>query len=192
VDRQSQTVDIGVTVGNCKMKRLLFADELVLHAWIFATGSSARIWSVFCCVQPRRNENQLYLKRLRYYVSYDAQGSVSWKWAEINCSRCRCLSTMGQYSRATKVGIKGLIHGLVKKRSSAWALFLRLRGCGLGAFKERKAFSLNRLCSDPHLWSWILGDDWKNTVKRTNGSEGILAKSFRCDTSWQRAQVWNA
>jgi len=30
------------------MNRLLFADEVVLHAWIFSTGStSARIWSVF-------------------------------------------------------------------------------------------------------------------------------------------------
>jgi len=31
---------------------LLFANELALHAWIFSTGSSARIWSVLCCVQP--------------------------------------------------------------------------------------------------------------------------------------------
>jgi len=50
-------VDKGATVGNCRMNRLLFADELVLHAWIFATGSSAHILSVFCCVRPRRNEN---------------------------------------------------------------------------------------------------------------------------------------
>jgi len=45
--------DEGVTVGNCRMNRLLFADELVQHA-----GSSARIRSVFCCVRPRRNNNQ--------------------------------------------------------------------------------------------------------------------------------------
>jgi len=44
-----------------------------------------------------------------------------------------------------------------------------------------------RLCP----WSWILGDDWKNTVKRTNRRDWIFAKSSRCDTSWQGAQVWN-
>jgi len=54
-------VDEGVTVWKCMMpvNRLLFADELVLHAWIFSTGSSsARIWSVFWCLRPSRNENR--------------------------------------------------------------------------------------------------------------------------------------
>jgi len=32
---------------NCRKNRLLFADELVLHAWIFSTGSSVHIWSFF-------------------------------------------------------------------------------------------------------------------------------------------------
>ena len=36
-------VDEVVTFGSCKINNLLFADELVLHAWIFSTGSSARI-----------------------------------------------------------------------------------------------------------------------------------------------------
>ena len=51
-------VDEVVIVGNCRLDRLLFADKLVLHAWIFSAGSSARIWSVFCCVLSSRNENQ--------------------------------------------------------------------------------------------------------------------------------------
>ena len=37
----------------------------------------------------------------------------------------------------------------------------------------------------------MLGDDWKNTVKRINGRDGIFGKSSRWYTSWQRAQVWN-
>ena len=49
-----------VSLLNCRMNRLRFADEMVLHAWTFSTGSSARIWSVFCCVQPSRNEKQHY------------------------------------------------------------------------------------------------------------------------------------
>ena len=63
-----RNIDEGVTVGNCRMNHLLFADELVLHAWNFGTGSSAHIWSVFCCVRPRK-EWKSALKRLRYYVS---------------------------------------------------------------------------------------------------------------------------
>ena len=31
----------------------------------------------------------------------------------------------------------------------------------------------------------------ESTFKRTNGGDGIFAKSSRCETSWQRAQVWN-
>ena len=53
-------VDKDVTAGNCMMNRLFCAGKLVLYAWIFSTGSSARIWPVFCCVRPRRNENQLW------------------------------------------------------------------------------------------------------------------------------------
>jgi len=36
-------VDKGGIVGNCRMNRLLFADELVLHVLIFGTGSSAHL-----------------------------------------------------------------------------------------------------------------------------------------------------
>ena len=36
----------------------------------------------------------------------------------------------------------------------------------------------------PHLWSLILGDDWKNTVKGINGRDGIFAKRSRGNTSW--------
>ena len=39
----SSLYDEGVTVGHYRMNSLLFADELVLHAWIFSTGSSTRI-----------------------------------------------------------------------------------------------------------------------------------------------------
>ena len=36
-------VDKGVTVGNCRVNRFLFADEFAPHAWIFSAGSLARI-----------------------------------------------------------------------------------------------------------------------------------------------------
>jgi len=87
----------------------------------------------------------------------------------------------------TKVGTKGLIHGLVKKtqlRVSFIASWWQN-----GASKERKAFSFYiGLSSNPHLWSWTLGDDWKHTVKKTNGRDGIFAKSSRCDQ--RRKEGW--
>jgi len=43
IDDNHRRLHKGVTVGNYRMNRLLFADELALHAWIFSTGSSARI-----------------------------------------------------------------------------------------------------------------------------------------------------
>ena len=58
LDRQPQTRQRGCQGWELQMNRLLFANELVLHVWIFSTGSSARTWSVFCCVQLSRNENQ--------------------------------------------------------------------------------------------------------------------------------------
>jgi len=33
------SVDKGGIVGNCRMNHFLFADELVLHVWIFGTES---------------------------------------------------------------------------------------------------------------------------------------------------------
>jgi len=31
-------------------------------------------------------------------------------------------------------------------------------------------------CFNPHLWSWILGNDWRNTIPSTSGRDGINAK----------------
>ena len=91
-----------------------FAYDLPLHAWTFSTGSSARIWSVFCN-GPTKQEWKSALKILRHCVSPDAQGSVFCKWAEIHCSRCRRSNTLEWYSRVVEVRTKILIHGLVKQ-----------------------------------------------------------------------------
>jgi len=37
----------------------------------------------------------------------------------------------------------------------------------------------------------VMNFKWKNTINRTNDRDGIFEKSSRCDTSWQRAKVWN-
>jgi len=109
---------------------------------------------------------------------------------------CCCDKTMddGMVNKDTLVGFRGSDRPshppLGSAPGSAWALLLR--SDETGAFKDRKGFSFQiGLCSDPHLWSWILGDDLKDTDKRTDGRGGIFAKSPQCDTSWQGAQIWN-
>jgi len=53
----------------------------------------------------------------------------------------------------------------------------------MGVFKRRKAVSFQiGLCSDPHLWSWILGNDRKNIISGASGRDGTFAKRPRCDT----------
>jgi len=77
-----------------------------------------------------------------------------------------------------------LIHGL----SSAWALSL----CGhkTGAFKRRKAVSFQiDLCSDPYLWSCILGNDRKNINPGASTKDRIFEKSPRCDNGAYRDRL---
>jgi len=95
-DRQSETPRRGCHFWELQDEPLLFADELVQHAWIFSTGSSARIWSIFCCVRPRRNENQLWkdwgivsLKTPNVYSASEgkcsgAGGDVQVAWGDIH------------------------------------------------------------------------------------------------------------
>ena len=54
IDSRSR-VEEGVTVGSCKINRLLFLDDLVFLASSQKTSASPR--SVFCCVRPSRNKN---------------------------------------------------------------------------------------------------------------------------------------
>jgi len=50
---------------------LLFAEKLVLHAWIFGPGSSSSHLIGFL-VRATKLERKSALKRLRYYVSLKA------------------------------------------------------------------------------------------------------------------------
>jgi len=102
----------GVPVGNCRMNHLLFADELVLRACIFSTGSSAHIWSIFCCVRPSRNENQHKMIEVLRLSRQPRQ-----------CIQLVRENTLHQEETFKYLGVvftsdwsrnKGLIHGLVK------------------------------------------------------------------------------
>ena len=73
----NRRVDECVTVGNCRMCRLLFADEL-----IFDTACEDLLNRVFnthligFLLRATKQERTSALKRLRHYVSQDDQGSV--------------------------------------------------------------------------------------------------------------------
>jgi len=129
----------GVTFGNCKMNRLLFAVELVLHAWIVSIGSPARISLVFYCVRPSRNKKQywsdwgimslktpkaVYSARERKYTAAGGEVQASW----------------GSIYEWRKSEQRHWYTDWWSKLSSAWASLHR--GCETGAFKDRNAFSL--------------------------------------------------
>ena len=93
-------------------------------------------------LRATKQERKSALKRLRYCVSQDAQGSVCFKWAEIHCSRWILSSTSGWYSRVTKVGTKRLIHRLVKQ--TQFCVSFITPWSRNGSFQRAKSFqSLN-------------------------------------------------
>jgi len=152
-------------------------------------GSSARIWSVFCCVRTITNENQdqkdwvivsLKTPKAVYSASERKYTAVVWDvqapWGGIHewqKSEQRIDTWIGKANAV----LRELYFSVVTKRE-------------LSKTAKRSVFkSLFR--SSPVVTNLTAGDHWKNTVKRTNGRDGIFAKSSWCDTSWQRAQVWN-
>jgi len=95
------------------------------------------------------------------------------------------------YLWVTEGGARRFMDGLQKLTQ----FFMNLLLCGhkTGAFKHRKSVCfLIGFCSDPHLWSWILGNDRNNIISGASGRDGVFAKSPRCGTSRQSGQLWNS
>ena len=172
------------------MNRLLFEDELVLHAWIFWTGFSARIWSVFCCARPSRNENHLWkdwgvmspkttkaVFTARERKCTAAGGDVQVPWGGIY-----------EWRKSEK---RDLIHGLVKQ--TQFCVSFIAPWWWNGSFRRTQSFQFSN-CSFFRSSTVVMNLRWqlKNTVKRTHGRDGTFAKSSRCDTSWQRVQVFKS
>jgi len=67
-------------------------------------------------LRATKQERKSAVKRLKYCVSQDAQGSVFNKWAEIHCREGGDVRrSRGAHSRVTKVATKIFKHGLVKQ-----------------------------------------------------------------------------
>jgi len=68
----------------------------------------------------------------------------------------------------------------IGQTNTVWVSFIALWPQN-GSFKHRKAVSFQiDLCSDPYLWSWILGNDRNNINSGASTKDGIFAKSPRC------------
>ena len=68
-----------------------------------------------------------------------------------------------------------LLDGLLKLMQ----FFMNLLLCGhkTGAFKHRNSVCfLIGFCSDPYLWSWILGNDRNNNISGASGRDGFLRR----------------
>ena len=81
-------VDEGVTVGSCRIKRLRFADDLVLlessqQSLPKAIDRFSAAWHRPGVKISAKNTEVLL------YVSLQTQGSVCSKWAALHCSRWR-------------------------------------------------------------------------------------------------------
>jgi len=102
-------VDESVTVGNGRM-------NLRTNRYCMRGSSQQGLQHAFYrfLLRATKQERTSALKRLRYCVFQDAQGSVFCTRAKIHCGRWRRSSSLGWYSRVTKVGTMGLIHELVK------------------------------------------------------------------------------
>jgi len=64
----------------------------------------------------------------------------------------------------------------------------------MGVFKLRKLSVFKSVFVPIFTYvndSWVLDNDWKNTIPGASGRDLIFAKRSRCDTSRQSAQLWN-
>jgi len=83
-------VNEGVTVGSCRINRLLFSDNVVLLA-----SSEQGLQHAFdrfsdVCDRPGM---KVSIKLPKYYVSLQIQGSLCYQWAAVPCNRWRSSST---------------------------------------------------------------------------------------------------
>jgi len=81
----------------------------------------------------------------------------------MHCKKSRSPSNWGWYSWVAEVGTSRLIHRLIKQTQfcvSFIALWSQNR-----SFQTPQSCQIG-LCSDPHLWSLILGNDWKSASTR--------------------------
>ena len=163
---------VTVTVRNCRMNRLLC---FLRTNWYCMHGSSQQ------CLQHGFD---------RFFAACDHAGmKISTKKIEVLCLARRPRQCIPQVSGNTLQQVERFKYLRVVftsdgNRNKEVDTRIGKANAVLRELYNHKAFSfLIGHCSYPHLWSWILGDDWKNTVERINGRGGKFAKSSWCDTS---------
>jgi len=115
LDWQSQTVDKGVYVGNCRMDCLPLVEELVAYCMRRSSQQGFQLeldrFSAACDQEGTKISSEkievlcLYKRSRQCFLQVSGNTLLCWRRS----------STLGWYSRVTKVGTKGLIHGCVKQ-----------------------------------------------------------------------------
>ena len=124
-------------------------------------------------------------KKLRYCVFQDTQGSVFCKRVAIYCSGWRRSSTWRLYSRVTEVGTKiGKANAVLNELYCSVVTKWKLSKTASFHFLIRSLFRSSPVIMN-HRWRL------KEYCQKNKSRDRLFAKSSRCETSWQRAQVWN-
>ena len=163
-------VEEGVTVVSCKINRLLLV------------GRVFRMHSIGFLVQPCRNENQhqkyrgimsLHKPKAVYAASerqYTAAGGEIQVPRVVFTSDGRWGEEVDTRIAEVNAVLRELYRSVVTKRE-------------LSNTAKLSVFTVNRSCSDPCLWSCILGNNRNNNIPGSPDRDGIFVKSPWCDTS---------
>ena len=121
IDSNSQ-VNGGVTVGSCRINRLLLGT---IWCCLHLLNRAFNILLIGFQLRATKPECKSALKASRYYVSSETQINVSCKWAAIHYSRWSGSSTLGWCLRVTDGATRRLIHRFVKQ-TLFWLSFIAL------------------------------------------------------------------
>ena len=68
------------------------------------------------------------------------------------------------------------VHGWIAKANAVLHELIALWSQNGSFEKPQICLFLNRFCSVPHLWSWILGNDRNNIISAASGTDGFLRR----------------
>jgi len=124
------------------------------------------------------NANSLDLAESVNVLFVCADCSVCFKWAAKHWSRWEVEVPWGGVHEWRKAEQGDWYVEWESKHSSAWALSFCGDKTELLNIAKLSVLKSVCVCTDPYLWSRILGNDWKNTIPSASSRDGIFAKSL--------------
>jgi len=163
LDRQSQTRRRGCHCWELRMNYLLFEDELVLHVWIFSTGSSGRIWSVFCCVRCDQAGTKISSKKIEALYLLRCPRQCILQVSRYILQQVETFKYLGMVFTSGGSRNKG-IDTRIGKETQFYVSFIAPWWRN-GSFQRPQSCQfLNGSLFRSSAMVMNLGDDWKNTV----------------------------